>query len=235
MSTSKTQGSAPQPPKHQVSSGRRKANPRVDRAQQTRQHIFDAALDRFAEQGPHGASLRDISNLSEVPLSSLHYHFGSKEQLFSAAVEHVFNELSKVRLERLRALGAPKGGPALEDVLRAFIEPTLDLACSPSGLTYLRLQARAYTDMPSEHLTTLILEATAPFRDALRRALPELSHHELMRGYRILVRDISSAAIDPFFEVLTGSPAIPHASAVKDFTDTLVRYHAAGMRSLSRQ
>lgn len=213
---------------------RQPSAPRRTRAEGTRERILEAALHEFADLGVLGASLRDISGRSQVPLSALHYHFGSKEDLFSAAVEHVFRKLSAGRLELLRKLESSPGKPTLEAVLEAFIIPTLKLAKGPEGLAYLRLQARMYDarEVVNERLMYVALEATAPFRRAIAEALPGLEEEHLIRGYRALVRDVLSTIADPAYEFLTGKPSLPSGKAASALADVLVRYHAAGFRAL---
>src|SRR5439155_5649321 len=46
--------------------------------------ILDAAEDVFAAEGYAGASMRDIARRAEVPFGALHYHWGSKKQLWEA-------------------------------------------------------------------------------------------------------------------------------------------------------
>ncbi|MDB5482257.1 MAG: transcriptional regulator, TetR family, partial [Caulobacteraceae bacterium] len=175
--------------------------PKTARAETTRERILEAALFLFAEFGLHGASLRDISARSQVPLSGLHYHFGSKEDLFAAAVEHVFRQLSAERLERLRELEMETGAPTLEAVLEAFIVPVLKLAASPTGIAYLRLQARMYDarEVSNDGLLLKVTEATAPFRRAIAQALPGAPSDDLIRGYRALVRDVLNTVSDPAY------------------------------------
>jgi len=205
-------------------------------ASTTRERILEAALFHFAESGLYGASLREISARSNVQLSALHYHFGSKEALFEAAGEHVFNQLSAERLQRLHTLYERAGPPTLEAVLQAFIVPVLKLAGSPAGLAYLRLQARMYDarELQSDRILVLVLEATAPFRTAIKAALPRLLDHDLVRGYRALVRDVLNSVSDPAYEMLTGESSLPTGKKAQEaLVDLLVRYHAAGLRAIA--
>jgi AcrR family transcriptional regulator len=220
---------------HAPAASRAREAPRTSKAETTRDRILEAALYEFAEFGLLGASLRDISGRSQVPLSALHYHFGSKEDLFAAAVEHVFRRLSANRLDLLRELEMSTRTPTLEAVLEAFILPTLKLASDAEGTAYLRLQARMYDarEVVSERLMLIVLEATAPFRRAMAQALPDLPEHHLVRGYRAMVRDVLSTIADPTYELLTGKPSLPLGRGAQELVDMLVRYHAAGLRAMS--
>jgi len=54
----------------------------------TRTKLLDAAGAIFAEEGYRAATVREISSRAGVNLALVNYHFGDKEQLYSAAVRH---------------------------------------------------------------------------------------------------------------------------------------------------
>src|ERR1700756_4377052 len=51
--------------------------------------ILDAATDLFAERGPAATSIRDIASLSKVNHGLVFRHFGTKEQLVGAVLDHL--------------------------------------------------------------------------------------------------------------------------------------------------
>jgi TetR/AcrR family transcriptional regulator len=60
---------------------------------QAPERILVSALQAFSEKGFDGARTRDIALRANVTLGLLRYHFGSKEQLWKAAVERSFGDL----------------------------------------------------------------------------------------------------------------------------------------------
>lgn len=54
--------------------------------QDTRREILDAARQAFAERGYDGASIRQIARHAEVDPGLVHHYFGSKRELFLAAL-----------------------------------------------------------------------------------------------------------------------------------------------------
>ena len=54
----------------------------------TQARLLDAALRVFAEQGFHGASIRDICRRAGTNVATVNYHFHGKEKLYRAVVEH---------------------------------------------------------------------------------------------------------------------------------------------------
>ncbi len=76
-----------------MSTTKRRAN-RVGRRPgrpDTRTEILDAAAKQFAELGFDRASIRGIASEAGVDAALVHHYFGTKEQLFTAAVEVPFD------------------------------------------------------------------------------------------------------------------------------------------------
>jgi AcrR family transcriptional regulator len=95
----------------------------------TRQRILDAAESLFARDGFRGTSLRAITGRAGVNLAAVNYHFGSKKGLLDEVIKRrilPLNKIRKKRLEEVRDLAQSRGiPPDIEDVLTAFIEPTI--------------------------------------------------------------------------------------------------------------
>src|SRR5690606_14760525 len=65
----------------------RKARAITSRGGATKDRILDAAEQLFADRGFNGTSMRDIANLAPAELSSMSYHFKSKEEIFNIVLE----------------------------------------------------------------------------------------------------------------------------------------------------
>ncbi len=72
----------------------------------TRGRILDAARSVFAERGFDGASTREIAARAGVNISSLHYHWDSKETLYLAVIESIYQQLVLVVQSELDAAAA---------------------------------------------------------------------------------------------------------------------------------
>ncbi len=59
-------------------------------ARRTRESILSAALAIFADKGYSGANIADIVAVARSTKPMIYYHFGSKEGLFAAVLEHVY-------------------------------------------------------------------------------------------------------------------------------------------------
>lgn len=66
---------------------------RAETQNDTPERILEAALETFSQKGFAGAKTRDIAARAKVTLGLLQYHFGSKDELWKAAVERAFANL----------------------------------------------------------------------------------------------------------------------------------------------
>ena len=65
----------------------------------TKARILEAAEEVFATKGFEGASTREIAAKAGVNISSLHYHWESKETLYYAVFQNIYDRI----LELVRA------------------------------------------------------------------------------------------------------------------------------------
>ena len=152
----------------------------------TKARILDAAESLFMEHGYEATSLRAITASADANLAAVHYHFGSKEELFESVLARRLDPMNRARLDvltRLEAEAAPKP-LSCERVLTAFLTPALTLARDPErgGKNFLRLLGRAYADPAPfiRHFLSAQYGVTiARFKAAFARALPQLPAREL--------------------------------------------------------
>lgn len=87
-------------------------------ADATRQRILDSAMVLFAEHGPRGGSVRQIASDAGVSLAMVHHYYGSKDGLYRACVDTMYEELSDLQHELARALSAGPNADLLEQAVR---------------------------------------------------------------------------------------------------------------------
>jgi TetR/AcrR family transcriptional regulator len=85
-------GSQAQEPEPTGPTGRRsyRAPGREEQKRRTRQRILQCALKHFSERGFEAASLRDIAAEAQLSFAAIQKHFGSKEELWRAAIDDMF-------------------------------------------------------------------------------------------------------------------------------------------------
>lgn len=145
---------------------------------EARECLLNVAEQLFAQHGVDGVSLRSINAAAGVGPSILHYHFGNVETLLEAIISRRMDELMQQRRTMLQAL-ANEDNVTVRNVIEAMVLPlaTYAIEHSDSGMRYVRLLARLYSDRNP------ILEAASAKRLAegqqmmsilLQKALPEL-------------------------------------------------------------
>jgi AcrR family transcriptional regulator len=212
-----------------------RSKPADQRTVRTRGSIRKAATLLFARHGFHGAAARDIARDAGVPLSGLHYHFGSKHGLFVDVFAEHFQNLANERLAMLQRLRASSARLSVPMIVKAFVAPVFTLAQLPDGAAYLRMQVQVLDEptLAMQLFQQYVLPATMPFVQALKEVLPSVKDTDLYRGYRNMVWAVSFTPIDPLYEMLAKEPACPkNDGAIKRLIEQLVRYHSAGLLAL---
>ena len=201
----------------------------------TKEQILDAAERMFAENGIHAVSLRAIIAEADVNLAAVHYHFGSKDALVEAVFERRVGPVNEARLAWLDRLEAEwDGAPPVEEVLRAFVTPAIQLAMdSERGRTFMKTCGRFYTeagDQLQPIFDRLFRKIIERYVAAFQKACPELPPAELLWRFHFTVgvmvhtlldseklRRISCGACDP--------------SDVEAVVERMVNFAAAGMKT----
>ncbi len=154
-------------------------------ADNTRERILDSAERLFAERGFDGTSIRDVTADASANLAAVHYHFGSKEDLVREVLRRVVTPANAARIRMMDAADQCPGGPFVGDLLRAFIQPELELArdLGPRGPGVIRLVGRMFSE-PNEVVQSICMdlfgEVGGRFIMGLQRALPAVPQEEVV-------------------------------------------------------
>ena len=97
----------------------------------TKARILEAAEEVFATKGFEGASTREIAAKAGVNISSLHYHWESKETLYYAVFQNIYNQL--IEISRDSVLPATARGDSPRAVHEASVGRVFDyFAANPN-------------------------------------------------------------------------------------------------------
>jgi AcrR family transcriptional regulator len=88
----------------------------------TKARILKAAEEVFAARGFEGASTREIAARAGVNISSLHYHWASKETLYLAVFHDVFDSIVEVVRRTLGHVEPPEQHDAIDRIMRQLFE-----------------------------------------------------------------------------------------------------------------
>jgi AcrR family transcriptional regulator len=154
----------------------------------TKDRILDAAEKLIAEQGYASTSLRQIIAEAGVNLASVHYHFGSKEELLDGLISRKIGPVNQRRLAMLTDYedrAAPEAAQ-LEELLTAFLAPAFVMGLK--GKAFLKVMGRLH----SEGLMPVLVEkhfheVIRRFFAAFEKALPHLSQDELRWRVHMMV------------------------------------------------
>lgn len=69
------------------------------RDEKQKERIFQAAQDEFSNKGYRGATTRGIAEKAGVNLAAIHYYWGSKDELFKAVHQHLYDNLTPIFVE----------------------------------------------------------------------------------------------------------------------------------------
>jgi AcrR family transcriptional regulator len=155
-------------------------------SQDTRARILDAAEELFGERGFDRVSIRQITRAARANLAAINYHFGGKEELIAAVFERHFVPVNRARLAALTEVeqSAKRKHPKLEDILEAFIRPTVQcsFATAKSARAFSKLFGRCLSE-PNPEIEHLLKRQFEPLMKrmdaALMRALPQLTRSEI--------------------------------------------------------
>ncbi|WP_213881284.1 TetR/AcrR family transcriptional regulator [Pseudomonas sp. dw_358] len=164
---------------------KRKGPGRPEGASNVRDDILDGAEEMFANLGYAGTTLREVSQQARVTQALISYYFGSKYGLFEEVFLRRGSAISDERLKNLQTL-QDAGTPSVQQIVEAFLLPTVVLRATVQGRHFLRLQARLHTEPPN--ISYVLRDkaygtSTQRYVDALKAAVPGLS--DLDANWRI--------------------------------------------------
>ncbi len=163
----------------------------------TRSGILDAALEAFAEAGFEAMSVRELTRRLGVSHNLVHHHFGSKEDLWRAALDHGAGPTAKDLLE---LLGDSVGSPDSKQILREGLERAVTLLTRRPAVA--RIIA-AESARPGPRLDYLYERYLGPMVDILSRFLAESRMHG--------VRDVDSR-VAALFVLSSASAQFTHGA-----------------------
>jgi len=197
----------------------------------TRGKILDAAEALFGARGFDAVSLRDITVRAGVTLALASYHYGTKEQLFSAVIERRAEILCDMRRARLHALGPM---PDVEALLDAFMGPLFDQVRKDADgwPMYVRVLTRLGEDDRWSALLAAHFDPVAQeFIEALERALPAVDRRALRRAFIMSLQlMLETLARRRRLDELTGGSI--SGDEIDEAYPVLLRFVSGGMNAL---
>jgi AcrR family transcriptional regulator len=194
----------------------------TDDGRRRREEILDTAASRFAADGYHGTSVRDLAAACRIQPASLYAHFDGKEQILEELIRRYLDAL----VPALQAAASGSGKAATR--LARMVEVSIELALAHrSEFLLFSTHWNQIFGMPA---LTQVLEGTQECRRLWLRVLEEGAHDgslhaDLDRGQvvRVLFGAILGM-IDTAYDDMVGT-ASPQAAvtAIAVLLDGLAR------------
>lgn len=204
---------------------------------ETKLKILNTAELLFAENGVGNTSLRNITQAAKVNLAAVNYHFGSKDELVAQVFVRRLEPMNNKRLTRLAALLSGSVEPELKAVLRAFVEPPLEMsrgADQDQGAVFIKLLGRTYTE-PSEMINDLIRSThkavIEAFKPVFQRCLPELPTNVLHWRLHFMVGVLAYAMAGSDTMRLISSGKVNEALDLTELGEQLISFVSSGLRA----
>ncbi len=200
--------------------------------------LIEAAELEFAENGFHGASIRDITSRAEANIAAVNYHFGSKEALFIEMIRFRLEPINTLRLEMLEAAVAKAGKRTLKikrivDIMvRPLVESFLGPTSNESNRAFLRAMGRGMSEeskfMRDIH-QNIFAELVERFKKEIKRSLPDLpdSTTEICFAY---LRSTLSGTLQ-----MKRSNLFPEQSIQFPDADNMVAYISGGIEAIAKK
>lgn len=154
----------------------------------------------FAAKGYEGASTRSIALRIDAHQPQINYHFESKEALWAAAVDHLFDLLATSLGDQVALVGEAEDPTAVATVFAEALRRFVHFAAAHPELNRIMVH-EATAD--SERLHWMVERHVRPLYDAIRS-----------QWERLLEAGIA-APIDPAFVhyVIVGAASLPYVNA----------------------
>jgi AcrR family transcriptional regulator len=148
-------------------------NVRAKQREDTKDRIVTAAIEAFSECGFSGASTRDIANRADANQGLVTYHFNSKEELWKAAADQIFNKMRQTLAAAMAGLSTDDPRERARENIRLYVRFA---AAHPELLRFMVEEGK--TD--STRMQWLVDRHLKPAFEGVKRAAPAIVDESLL-------------------------------------------------------
>ena len=94
---------------------------RAEQRTETRDRIVEAAISAFSDRGFRGASTREIASRAGTNQGLITYHFRSKESLWRAAADRIFERVRSRLVPHLASLADRSPRERVREAIREYV------------------------------------------------------------------------------------------------------------------
>lgn len=183
----------------------------------TRARLVKTAEKLFAEQGVDAVSVRAVNAAAGLGAASVHYHFGSKDELLRAVVLDLGATVGSAIQSNVDALAADSAPPTSDALVRAVTGPYLDLLHRQRtrGMRWIKIVAQITQAGPADE--TIEPKLRDSLLEQVRRVFPAADPDRLEARWAVSIMGfvqglsradewdrakLSAQALDAFYEDL---------------------------------
>jgi TetR/AcrR family transcriptional regulator, regulator of cefoperazone and chloramphenicol sensitivity len=120
--------------------------------------ILDAAVTIFSQNGFEGARTRDIADLAQVNISTLHYHFKSKDNIYGSVIQEINSLSNKYMMPTMIAqkeiIANSKNKKQIVEAIKVMAITFVETITQPENKRYSKIIAFEQIEQ-SKHFKTL--------------------------------------------------------------------------------
>lgn len=159
-----------------------------ERTRETQEWLIRAGLSLFSKQGLEGVRTRQLADEAGVNQSAIPYHFGGKEGVYLAVLEHVANGIVEHLALPRRLTNSQSPAVALQTLMQDFVSALLGSETSTASSLLLareQLQPSAEFDALYSRLFLPLHQAVSELVAAIRGETADLREN-ILRAHAIL-------------------------------------------------
>lgn len=134
-----------------------------------RSKILEQAVRLFSRNGYGSTSVQKLAEAAGITKPTVYYHFGSKEGLFEALVQHHLNGFEALVGETV--LGSGRALHRLQAFAEQYLMGALEESDSVRFMLNCTLPASADSEIPHCHVFRRVLQIMTPLEDVIRQGM----------------------------------------------------------------
>lgn len=197
--------------------------------------LLDSAIECFSKHGYDGASLREIARNASVTLSTIHFYFPSKAELYTAARRYAWGQIDDERHSLLTGIEGQSEHVTLEDLIHCLALPVVRRALSPDerdrALVFVVRSNMTFASSSETGSMFHLADRTANrWVDGIVACCPGLSREDAFWAFSYMISAIYSwQLVDHRYEHIIG--AEPERS-IEAVSRDIVAFCGGGIRSM---
>lgn len=124
----------------------------------SQEKILDAAVTVFSKNGFEGARTRDIADLAQVNIATLHYHFKSKDGIYGSVIKQILERSNELMMPTMIAqreiIESSKDKKEIIEAIKIMSLSFIEIIINPENARYSKIVAFEQIDQ-SKHFKTL--------------------------------------------------------------------------------